>query len=150
MFLHRDQDQPNEQTPHGVTHHVLCIVDDPPLVEALGVHIQEAPDFAALHPIGGSDEVMVVAKRVKPSVVLLDFDRSGDVSAMTILNELRRDVPDARVVVMSGAPNGELVARSLSHGAAGLVTKGLSADRLVHAMRRVLGGDAVIMLDATT
>ncbi len=147
MFLQPANDESAAIPVNASIHRVLCVADDPAIVDALGGQLEQEPEFERPHCIGDTDEVMVVAKRLKPSIVLLDFERASGTSAMTILNEMRRDVPDARVVVLASAPTGELVARSLSHGAAGLLIKGLSPSRIVHAMRRVLGGEAVILLD---
>jgi DNA-binding NarL/FixJ family response regulator len=66
---------------------------------------------------------------------------------MVILHDLVRETPDARVIVFTGYPSGELVARSMSRGAWGFVSKGVTAERLIASILRVVAGEAVIEME---
>ena len=55
--------------------------------------------------------------------------------------------PDSRVIVFTGYPSGDLVRRTMSRGAWGFVSKGVTSDRLIAAIRRVVAGQAVIEIE---
>ena len=108
---------------------------------------------AALAPF--ADAVDVVELEVQ-SPVVYDVDvvlydtfgqPQGDVAE---LDKLVAD-SDARVVVFSWNVQPELVARTIAHGAAGYLSKGLSAGELVEAIQKVHAGEVVVPpgVDAT-
>ena len=102
---------------------------------------------AALAPY--ADVIDVVELEVRSPVVVYDVDvvlydtfgqPQGDVA------ELEKLVADseARVVVFSWNVQPELVARTLAHGAAGYLSKGLSARELVEGIQKVHAGEVVV------
>ena len=126
---------------------VMCIDDNDLLVDALERRLHMEPGFAGLHRVEDLAASVEQARRLKPSVVLLDIDLPGGVDALTLLDDIVRDVPQSRVVVFTGYPSGELVRRTMMNGAWGFVSKGTSADRLIDSIRRVVSGQAVIELE---
>ena len=126
---------------------VLCIDDNEMLIDALERRLSLEPGFQRLIRVENFQDAVLVAERTRPSLVLLDVDLPGGVDAMSMLVSLTQQVPDSPVVLFTGYPSGELLARSMSLGAWGFVSKGVGSDRLIGAIRRVLGGEAVIELE---
>ncbi len=58
--------------------------------------------------------------------------------------------PDARVVVLSWNTDDDLVRRAVAAGAAGYVTKALTAAELVDALERIHAGEQVVSLGAVS
>lgn len=132
-----------ETTPFSV----MCIDDNVLLIDALERRLNLEPGFTALHRVEDPTKSVEVATRLKPTVVLLDVDLPGGIDAMSILDQLVEQAPGARVLVFTGYPTGDLVRRSMIHGAWGFVSKGTTAERLIGAIQRVVAGQAVIELE---
>lgn len=126
---------------------VMCIDDNVQLIDALERRLHLEPQFTGLHRVDDLSTSVDVAARSRPSVVLLDIDLPGGIDALGILDEMIRRVPDSRVLVFTGYPSGELVRRTMSRGAWGFISKGISADRLIASICRVVEGQAVIELE---
>ena len=126
---------------------VMCIDDNVLLVDALERRLNMEPGFTALYRMEDLPHVVEQAARLHPSVILLDVDLPGGVDAMTLLDRMVNKVPDSRVLVFTGYPTGDLVRRAMSRGAWGFVSKGVTSDRLIAAIRRVVAGQAVIELE---
>lgn len=126
---------------------VMCIDDNVLLVDALERRLNLEPGFTALYRVEHLPRVVDEAARLNPSVVLLDVDLPGGIDAMAILDQLVAKLPDSRVLVFTGYPTGDLVRRAMSRGAWGFVSKGVTSDRLIAAIRRVVTGQAVIELE---
>ena len=73
----------------------------------------------------------------QPDLVLLDLKMPG-VDGLTALPELRRRVPDAKVLVLTTAPAAEAEEQSLRLGATGFVQKPRDITRLPEALRLAL------------
>jgi two-component system invasion response regulator UvrY len=67
-----------------------------------------------------------------------------DQAGLSLLKEIRTEFPATRVLVISGLPEDQYAAEALRAGAAGYVSKVNTADELVVAVRRVLGGQRYI------
>lgn len=132
-----------EPTPFSV----MCIDDNVLLIDALERRLNMEPGFTGLHRVENPADSVDTAARLQPSVVLLDVDLPGGVDAMTILDQLVEKLPGTRVLVFTGYPTGDLVRRSMVHGAWGFVSKGTTSERLIGAIRSVVSGQAVIELE---
>lgn len=132
-----------ESTPFSV----MCIDDNVMLVDALERRLNLEPGFTGLHRVENLAFAVEEAKRLRPTVILLDIDLPGGVDAMSILDSFVERVPESRVLMFTGYPSGDLVRRSMAHGAWGFVSKGTTAETLISAIRRVVAGQAVIELE---
>lgn len=126
---------------------VMCIDDNVLLIEALERRLNIEPGFTGLHRVDDLASSVEAAVRLRPSIVLLDIDLPGGIDAMSILDDIVRELPGTRVLVFTGYPSGDLVIRSMARGAWGFVSKGTTSDRLIGAIRRVVSGQAVIELE---
>lgn len=125
---------------------LMCIDDNPELVDALERRLTLEPSFTGLHRIGGFADCMADVLRVRPSIIVLDIDLPNGLDSLALLDSIVEQVPESRVIIFTGHPTGALVARAMSSGAWGFVSKGTTASRLIDAIRRVVRGEAVIEL----
>jgi two-component system nitrate/nitrite response regulator NarL len=132
-----------EATPFSV----MCIDDNVMLVDALERRLNLEPGFTGLHRVENLATAVEEAKRLRPSVILLDIDLPGGIDAMSVLDAFVERLPESRVLMFTGYPSGDLVRRSMSRGAWGFVSKGTTAETLISAIRRVVAGQAVIELE---
>jgi len=127
---------------------VLCIDDNELLVDALEGRLMLEVGFSGLHRAMPLSSAAIIAARERPEIILLDHDLPEGIDALELLETLRRDAPDSRVIMFTGYAHGQLIANAMHRGASGFVSKGASVERLLEAMRRVLLGEAIIELDA--
>lgn len=129
---------------------VLFVDDNVPLIDALEDRLKLESGFSAMYRAVPLTDAAATAARAKPDIVLLDVNLSEGLDALLILETIVRDTPRSRVIMFTGRPTALLVTRSMSLGAWGFVSKGVSVERLISAIHRVRHGEAVIELDAET
>lgn len=132
--------------PPTATFSVMCIDDNRMLVDALNARLAMEPGFRGLVRVDDFARSVELAVEHAPSVVILDVDLPG-VDSLEILAGIVAQAPESRVIVFTGHPTRRLVTASLAAGAWGFVSKGITADRVITAIHRVLSGEAVIALD---
>jgi two-component system response regulator DesR len=77
------------------------------------------------------------------AVVILDLDRYG-VEAVATVQRLVRELPESRIVALTGQQAPELMRQALDAPLWGLVSADTSPDRLVGLIRQVAAGERVI------
>ncbi|MFG2262097.1 response regulator [Streptomyces sp. NPDC048720] len=82
---------------------------------------------------GNGAECVELALRHRPDVILLDVEMPGQ-DAWTTLEQLRRQVPESKVVILSMHEGYTLVQRLLDAGAAAYLTKSVVRRELVAAV----------------
>jgi DNA-binding NarL/FixJ family response regulator len=117
----------------------VLIVDDHPVVVSgcrslfasdNTVKIEEATDAASGHRA-------YLAK--KPDVTVIDI-KLPDVSGFELMRRIRKDDPEARIIIFSMNDDPALVVRAIDMGAQGYVSKGDDPRMLVKAVRKVAAG----------
>lgn len=73
-------------------------------------------------------------------LLLLDLGLPG-LDGLSFLATLRKRYPGMRVVVLSGYDDAGTINKAMKSGAAGFVPKSYPSDRLLNALRVVIGGD---------
>lgn len=81
-------------------------------------------------------QVLDLAQRLKPGLVCLDI-MLPDGDGLEILQLLKADLPDMRVLMISGAADAERVREALSLGADGFIVKPYSEGKLAEALDRL-------------
>ena len=121
----------------------VLIVDDHPVVlsgcRALfasdaSVKIEEANDAKSGHRAYMSR---------KPDVTVIDI-KLPDVSGFELMRRIRKEDPDARIIMFSMNDDPAFVVRAIEMGAQGYVSKGDDPRVLVKAVRKVAAGDNFI------
>ena len=80
---------------------------------------------------------------LNPDVTVIDF-KLPDISGFELMRRIRKDDPDARIIVFSMSDDPALVVRAIELGAQGYVSKGDDPRMLVKAVRKVAAGDNFI------
>ena len=83
-----------------------------------------------------------IALEERPDLCLLDVDIPGD--AMEAAARLNSDLPGTGVVMLAAAEDDENLFAALRAGAQGYLLKSMDADRLSHALRGVVAGEAAL------
>lgn len=125
----------------------VLVVEDHALVrEGLVEALRELQPGAVAVGAAEGNEAMGLLDAEKFDLVLLDLLLPGT-RGQTLIGVIRRRFPDLPVVILSAQDDPETVARALSQGAAGFVSKTASTGTLLDALRRVLAGEKYIAQD---
>ncbi len=119
----------------------LLIADDHELVRTGIISLLSGTDIEVVAQAASGPEAVTLAKQHTPDVVLLDI-RMNDTDGLTAIEEIRRDVPTAKVVMLSTYDNPTYMARANAMGAHDYVLKGASQEQLVGAIRAAYEGRA--------
>jgi len=79
----------------------------------------------------------------KPDITVIDI-KLPDVSGFELMRRIRKDDPEARIIIFSMNDDPALVVRAIEMGAQGYVSKGDDPRMLVKAVRKVAAGDNFI------
>jgi DNA-binding NarL/FixJ family response regulator len=119
----------------------VVIVDDHGLFRS-GVRSELG---SSVQVVGEADDVqpaISVIGELLPDVVLLDVHLPGG-GGQLVVSAVRAEHPEVRFLALSASDAPEDVIAVIRSGARGYVTKTISGDDLVDAVRRVAAGDAV-------
>ena len=122
----------------------IVLADDHTLLrDGIRSLLEDQPDMVVIGEAEDGRGVVQLTADLKPDVVLMDI-------AMPLLNgleatrQIKRDRPQARVLVLTMHDNEEYVRQVLLAGASGYVLKRAAASELVAAIRAVHKGEAVL------
>lgn len=120
----------------------VMVVDDHSIVrEGLRQVLQADGGFDVVGEAANGAEALAIAARERPDVILLDITMPGD-SGLVVAQQLRQQVPEARVLILSVHDDAEYVLESVRAGAHGYLRKDTTPADLRSAIRAVHNGDA--------
>jgi len=117
----------------------LLVADDHEVVRRGLATLFEGTDIEIVHEAADGAEATKAAKKHKPDVVLMDI-RMPNRDGLESLAEIRKKVPDAKVVMLSTYDNPTYVARSVALGAWEYVLKGSPRQEIISAVQRAAAG----------
>jgi DNA-binding NarL/FixJ family response regulator len=118
----------------------VLVVDDQDLVRAGFRAILEAqPDIRVVAEAGDGQAALDAARTAKPDVVLMDI-RMPRMDGVEATRHLR----EQKVIILTTFDHDEYIVEALRAGASGFLLKDSPPEDLVHAVRVVAGGDALL------
>jgi two-component system response regulator DesR len=127
---------------------VLCVDDNPLVVEALAIKLGLSGGFEWLAPVEDANQLVDEVTRQAPDVVLLDLDMPGR-DPLDALGDLVHCGTAARVLIFTGHTRPDLVDRAIDAGAWGFVSKHADVETIVTAIKRVAGGEFLLGPEAS-
>jgi DNA-binding NarL/FixJ family response regulator len=122
----------------------LMIVDDHELVRmGLKAALEVEEDFAVVAEASNGREAIEKARAHQPDIVLMDVRMDG-VDGIEACREIRNDLADTRVLMLTSYAEEETVVAALLAGAAGYVLKNVGRGRLLEALRSVARGESLL------
>lgn len=120
----------------------MLVADDEPLIRAgIRTVLESAPDITVLAEAENGRTAVAEAVRHRVDVALIDL-KMPVLDGLGAIEELRRQAPELRVVVLTSFGAEPNVLHALQHRAAGFVLKNCTPDELVRAVRAAYVGDA--------
>ena len=120
----------------------LVIVDDHHLLRrGFRSLLAGEPDLEVVGEASNGREAIELCRRLRPDFVLMDV-RMPEMDGLAATRELKRELPDIAVLIMTMHENMDYLLEALDAGAAGYVLKDSPAERLISAVRRTLKGES--------
>jgi NarL family two-component system response regulator LiaR len=118
----------------------ILIADDHAVVrEGLRALIEAKPDMELVGEAEDGVEAVLMARSLKPDVILLDLlmPRMDGIEA---IGEIRQENPHARILILTSFAADDKVFPAIKAGAAGYLLKDSSSQALIQAIREVYQG----------
>src|SRR3954462_4406727 len=122
----------------------ILLIDDFPLIrEGFAAALEADPGLTIVGQAENGDEGLRLARELQPDVVILDL-RMPAMGGMTVLERLRRETPDTKVLVVTATEKAQPLLDAVAAGASGYLTKRCTREELRSAVITVHGGGSLI------
>jgi DNA-binding NarL/FixJ family response regulator len=122
----------------------LMIVDDHEVVRmGLKAALEIEEDFTVVAEAASGQDAIDRAKVQRPDIVLMDVRMDG-MDGIEACREIRNELPQTKVLMLTSFAEEETVVAALLAGAAGYVLKNVARARLLEALRAVARGESLL------
>ena len=118
---------------------LLLVADRTAFREALALALGREPDLVAVSQAGTLAEARERLRNVEVDVAVVDLDLP-DGDGADLIRDLRAGRPLVQVLVLTGSPGHDGLARAVAAGAAGALSKSAPLADIVAAVRRLCAG----------
>ena len=123
---------------------VMCVEDHRIVREGLALIINQEPDMKMVGSCSTVDEAIEVYRTVHPDVTLMDL-RLGTASGVDAIKAIRKDNPEARIIVLTMYEGDEDIYRAHQAGATTYLLKDTLSSDLVRVVRAVHAGERPVL-----
>jgi two-component system nitrate/nitrite response regulator NarL len=116
------------------------LVDDHSLVRSAVRQALTGPDVELVGEAATAEEAFALAPRLRPDVMLVDITLPG-IDGLQLVRELAPRLPDTRFVMLTVSTSDRDLLAAMSNGASGFLTKDLTPEALLRAVRGAHAGD---------
>jgi two-component system nitrate/nitrite response regulator NarL len=119
----------------------ILIADDHPVVrKGLQSCLSKQERVRVVGEASDGDEALVKARELNPDVVLMDISMPR-LNGLLVTEQLRKELPDVKVLILSVHGNKEYIFRIIQAGAHGYVSKEAPPEELLKAIETVAAGE---------
>jgi len=128
----------------------VFIVDDHPIIrQGLGQLIDNEKDLSVCGQAEDAYEAMKEITKLKPDLIIVDISLRRS-NGLELIKNLRQDNPSLGVLVLSMHNETLYAERGLRAGANGYIMKEEAPEKIIHAIRRILGGKIYVSENVAT
>jgi DNA-binding NarL/FixJ family response regulator len=118
---------------------ILSVDDHPLMHEGLAVVIRSQADMALVAEASSGHDGIQRFRECAPDVTLMDL-RLRDISGIDAMIAIRKEFPEARVIILSAFEGDAEIQRALEAGAGSYLLKSMPPREIVEAIRKVHAG----------
>jgi DNA-binding NarL/FixJ family response regulator len=118
---------------------ILSVDDHPLLNEGIAALINNQPDMKLVAQATSGGGAIERFRQHRPDVTLMDL-RLPDISGIDAMIAIRREFPEARIIMLTTFEGDVEIQRALEAGARGYLLKSMPPRNLVAAIRQVHAG----------
>ena len=123
---------------------ILLVDDHPVVLKGLAAMLSSEPDMEVVACADSAAEAVRRFHETRPDVTVMDITMKSGISGIEATAEIRREFPQARIIVLTVHAEEDVIYRALQAGAATYLLKDTLGDELVRTIREVHSGDAGI------
>ncbi|MDE7418003.1 MAG: response regulator [Lachnospiraceae bacterium] len=116
----------------------VLIVDDASFMRMTIKKMIEPEGYTVAGEAGNGVEAVQKYMELQPDVVMLDITMP-EMNGVDALKRMKEYDPNARVIICSAMGQQAMVAQAIQNGAKDFIVKPFEKDRLIAALKRVLG-----------
>jgi DNA-binding NarL/FixJ family response regulator len=120
----------------------IVLAEDEPVTRTALRGLLERAGFEVKAEAADAESAIEMAVRERPRLCLVDLYMRG--GGIRVVREVSRHVPEALVVVLTASEDRDDMVDAIRAGASGYLVKSMDPDRIAHALRGVLAGEAAI------
>lgn len=125
----------------------VMIADDQELLrESLKIVLSMDPEIDIAATCSNGREVLDVLKTVDIDIILMDI-RMPEMDGVSCTRAVKQNFPKTKVIILTTFDDDDFVFSALKYGASGYLLKGATPEELVHAIKTVYSGGALINPD---
>jgi DNA-binding NarL/FixJ family response regulator len=118
---------------------ILTVDDHPLLRKGIAALVNGEPDLKLVAEASNGNEAIDAFRSHRPDVTLMDL-QMPEVDGIDAIDRIRREFPEARIIVLTTYSGDTQVLRALKAGATGYILKGHVHKELLDAIRAVHAG----------
>ena len=129
----------------GIEHELrVAVVDDhTTFAELLSDALGREPDLINVGHAAGVDEAVALCRRARPDVVIMDY-HLPDGDGLDAAEQILTAAPDTRIILLTGNPSPDVLARAAGSGLCGFLPKDGSLSTLLETIRHAKSGSMVV------
>lgn len=131
------------RTPRKRTLRVILADDHALLRRSLATLLETHDEFVVVAEAGDGDSALQQTVSIVPDVLVLDLNMPGK-GGLDILPQLREQVPEVKVLVLTGRDEESYIVRALRAGAHGYILKSSEENDLLDAIQKITRGQMVL------
>ncbi len=122
---------------------VMLVDDHPAFRTGMAALIENEPDLKVVAEAGNGQEALQFYRERKPDVVLMDLRLPG-IGGVEATMSIRKEFPDARVIILTTFDADEDIYRAIQSGAKSYLLKDTPNVELANAIRAVFAGQQIL------
>jgi DNA-binding NarL/FixJ family response regulator len=127
----------------------VVLADDQPLVRSgFRLIVEAEDDIEVAGEAGDGEETLALVRMTKPDIVLMDV-QMPKLNGLEATHRLVAEGVASRIIILTTFEQDDYVFAALRAGASGFMLKNAGPEDLVHAVRIVAGGDALLAPSVT-
>jgi DNA-binding NarL/FixJ family response regulator len=115
---------------------VLCADDHPIVREGIGLIISQQPDMDVVGAAASGEQCVTLHRELRPDVTVMDLQMGG-MTGVDAIRAIRRETPEAKVIVLTMYSGDEDIHQAVSAGASAYLFKNAISNDLIRVIREV-------------
>jgi two-component system NarL family response regulator len=142
--LSEQMQQEQQEEVRSATHIRILVVDDHDVVrKGMCTILTEEKDFEVVGQADNSNEAILLARQLRPDIILLDIFLGG-ANGLDLAQQLQRASSATRIVIFTGVTDEDYLLRAMRIGVHGYLLKSLPLEEVLTALRAVYKGERVL------
>jgi len=130
----------SRNNPSAVLRKKILIIDDHPIMRyGLAQLIRQESDLEVCGEVPDAKTGLAATKELAPNLVLVDLTLPGK-SGLELIKEIKAQCPESAILVLSIHEESAYAERVLKAGGSGYLMKSAGGQKVLQAVRQVLGG----------